>query len=332
MCCSIKFTRGEKMKRIGILTSGGDSSGMNAAIRAIARSAMSAGLEAYGINYGFAGLVAGDIHQLSSIEMDGIIARGGTILYSARFPEFAEEKTQLKGIEQLKKFGIDALVVIGGDGSYHGAERLTQHGFNSVGIPGTIDNDIPGTDFTIGFDTAVNTAVEALDRINDTATSHQRVFVVEVMGRGAGDIALWAGVAAGADAIVIPERDYDIQAIAEKIKENRKNGKDHALIVIAEGVMSAADFKKQLDQYGEFDSRAITLGHIQRGGQPTAKDRVLASRFGDYAVKLLLEGKGGLAIGIRNNQLVATDIIDTLENHKHITDVSLQDVNKRLRF
>lgn len=332
MCCSIKFTRGEKMKRIGILTSGGDSSGMNAAIRAIARSAMSAGLEAYGINYGFAGLVAGDIHQLNSIEMDGIIARGGTILYSARFPEFAEEKTQLKGIEQLKKFGIDALVVIGGDGSYHGAERLTQHGFNSVGIPGTIDNDIPGTDFTIGFDTAVNTAVEALDRINDTATSHQRVFVVEVMGRGAGDIALWAGVAAGADAIVIPERDYDIQAIAEKIKENRKNGKDHALIVIAEGVMSAADFKKQLDQYGEFDSRAITLGHIQRGGQPTAKDRVLASRFGDYAVKLLLEGKGGLAIGIRNNQLVATDIIDTLENHKHITDVSLQDVNKRLRF
>mgnify|MGYP001284760576 FL=1 len=320
------------MKRIGILTSGGDSSGMNAAIRAIARSAMSAGLEAYGINYGFAGLVKGDIHRLNSIEMDGIIARGGTILYSARFPEFAEEETQLKGIEQLKKFGIDALVVIGGDGSYHGAERLTQHGFNSIGIPGTIDNDIPGTDFTIGFDTAVNTAVEALDRINDTATSHQRVFVVEVMGRGAGDIALWAGVAAGADAIVIPEREYDIKAIAEKIKENKKNGKAHSLIVLAEGVMSAADFKAKLDQYGKFDSRAITLGHIQRGGRPTAKDRVLASRFGDYAIKLLLEGKGGLAIGIRDNQLVATDIIDTLENHKHKTDVTLQDVNRRLRF
>lgn len=332
MCCSIKFTRGEKMKRIGILTSGGDSSGMNAAIRAIARSAMTAGLEAYGINYGFAGLVAGDIHQLSSSDMDGIIARGGTILYSARFPEFAEEKVQLQGIEQLKKFGIDALVVIGGDGSYHGAERLSQHGFNSVGIPGTIDNDIPGTDFTIGFDTAVNTALDALDRINDTATSHQRVFVVEVMGRGAGDIALWAGVSAGADAIVIPERDYDIKAIADKIKLNRKKGKDHALIVLAEGVMSAADFKTKLDQYGSFDSRAITLGHVQRGGRPTAKDRVLASRFGDYAVKLLLEGKGSLAIGIRDNKLVATDIIDTLENHKHITDVSLQDVNKRLRF
>ncbi|MFT8457878.1 MAG: 6-phosphofructokinase [Liquorilactobacillus ghanensis] len=320
------------MKRIGILTSGGDSSGMNAAIRAIARSAMTAGLEAYGINYGFAGLVAGDIHQLSSSDMDGIIARGGTILYSARFPEFAEEKVQLQGIEQLKKFGIDALVVIGGDGSYHGAERLSQHGFNSVGIPGTIDNDIPGTDFTIGFDTAVNTALDALDRINDTATSHQRVFVVEVMGRGAGDIALWAGVSAGADAIVIPERDYDIKAIADKIKLNRKKGKDHALIVLAEGVMSAADFKAKLDQYGSFDSRAITLGHVQRGGRPTAKDRVLASRFGDYAVKLLLEGKGSLAIGIRDNKLVATDIIDTLENHKHITDVSLQDVNKRLRF
>ncbi|MFT8394107.1 MAG: 6-phosphofructokinase [Liquorilactobacillus ghanensis] len=320
------------MKRIGILTSGGDSSGMNAAIRAIARSAMTAGLEAYGINYGFAGLVAGDIHQLSSSDMDGIIARGGTILYSARFPEFAEEKVQLQGIEQLKKFGIDALVVIGGDGSYHGAERLSQHGFNSVGIPGTIDNDIPGTDFTIGFDTAVNTALDALDRINDTATSHQRVFVVEVMGRGAGDIALWAGVSAGADAIVIPERDYDIKAIADKIKLNRKKGKDHALIVLAEGVMSAADFKTKLDQYGSFDSRAITLGHVQRGGRPTAKDRVLASRFGDYAVKLLLEGKGSLAIGIRDNKLVATDIIDTLENHKHITDVSLQDVNKRLRF
>ncbi|KRM08275.1 6-phosphofructokinase [Liquorilactobacillus ghanensis DSM 18630] len=305
---------------------------MNAAIRAIARSAMTAGLEAYGINYGFAGLVAGDIHQLSSSDMDGIIARGGTILYSARFPEFAEEKVQLQGIEQLKKFGIDALVVIGGDGSYHGAERLSQHGFNSVGIPGTIDNDIPGTDFTIGFDTAVNTALDALDRINDTATSHQRVFVVEVMGRGAGDIALWAGVSAGADAIVIPERDYDIKAIADKIKLNRKKGKDHALIVLAEGVMSAADFKTKLDQYGSFDSRAITLGHVQRGGRPTAKDRVLASRFGDYAVKLLLEGKGSLAIGIRDNKLVATDIIDTLENHKHITDVSLQDVNKRLRF
>lgn len=320
------------MKRIGILTSGGDAAGMNASVRAIARSAISAGLEAYGINYGFAGLVAGDIHKLESIDMDGIISRGGTILYSARFPEFAEEKTQLKGIEQLKKFGIDALVVIGGDGSYHGAERLTQHGFNSIGMPGTIDNDIPGTDFTVGFDTAVSVALDALDRVNDTATSHQRTFIVELMGRGAGDIALWAGVAADADAIVIPEREYDIEAIAEKIKQNRKNGKDHNLIVLAEGVMSAAEFKEKLDKFGTLHTRAITLGHIQRGGSPTARDRVLASRFGDFAVKLLLEGKGGLAIGIRDNKLVASDIIDTLENHKHVTDVSLQDLNDRLRF
>ena len=320
------------MKRIGILTSGGDAAGMNAAVRAIARSAMNAGLEAYGINYGYKGLVEGNIFKMNSKELDGIINRGGTVLYSARFPEFAQEEVQLQGIEQLKKFGIDALVVIGGDGSYHGAEKLTKHGYNSIGVPGTIDNDIPGTDFTIGFDSAVNVATEALDRINDTATSHQRTFVVEVMGRGAGDIALWAGIAAGADAIVIPERDYDIEAIANKIKENRENGKDHALIVLAEGVMSAQEFKEKLDQYGDFDSRAVTLAHIQRGGVPTAKDRVLASRLGDYAVRLLLEGKGGLAIGIHDNKLVATDIIDTLENHKHKTDVSLLDLNDRLRF
>ena len=321
------------MKRIGIMTSGGDSSGMNTAVRAIARAAMDAGLEAFGINYGYKGLVEGNIFNMNSLkDLDTIVNRGGTILYSARFPEFAERETQLKGIEQLKKFGIDALVVIGGDGSYHGAEKLTKLGFNSIGIPGTIDNDIPGTDFTIGFDTAVNVCVDALDRVTDTARSHQRHFVVEVMGRGAGDIALWAGVATAADAIVIPEREYDIKAIAEHLEENRKHGKDYGIIVIAEGVMSAADFKEQLDQYGDFDSRAITLAHVQRGGVPTAKDRVLAARLGDYAIKLLLEDKGGLAIGIKDNQLVAHDIIDTLENHKHHTDTTLLDLNDRLRF
>ena len=320
------------MKRIGILTSGGDAPGMNAAIRAVVRKGIYEGLEVYGINYGFAGLVAGDIRRLDVADVGDKIQRGGTFLYSARYPEFATEEGQLKGIEQLKRFGIDALVVIGGDGSYHGALRLTEHGYNTIGLPGTIDNDIPGTDFTIGFDTAVNVATEALDRINDTATSHQRVFVVEVMGRGAGDIALWSGIAAGADAIVIPERDYDIKAIADKLTANREHGKDHGLVVVAEGVMSAQDFKEKLDQCGEFDSRAITLGHVQRGGVPTPKDRVLASRFGDYAVRLLLEGKGGLAIGIHDNQLVATDIIDTLENHKHQTDVSLADLNDRLSF
>ncbi|MEE5987166.1 6-phosphofructokinase [Ligilactobacillus equi] len=321
------------MKRIGILTSGGDSQGMNAAVRAIARSAMHAGLEAYGINLGYKGLVEGNVFKMDSlVDLDGIINRGGTILRSARFPEFAEEETQLKAIEMLKKLGIDALVVIGGDGSYHGAMKLTKHGFNSIGVPGTIDNDIPGTDFTIGFDTAVNVATDALDRINDTARSHQRIFVVEVMGRGAGDIALWSGIAADADAIVIPEREYDIKAIANKLTENRKNGKDNGLIVVAEGVMSAEEFKAELDKYGDFDSRAVTLAHVQRGGVPTAKDRVIASQLGDYAVQLLLEGKGGMAVGIRDGKPEAHDIIDTLENHKHKTDVSLADLNDRLRF
>ncbi|GEN47323.1 6-phosphofructokinase [Ligilactobacillus pobuzihii] len=320
------------MKRIGILTSGGDAQGMNAAIRAVARSANSAGLEAYGINYGYKGLVEGNIELLDLDRLDGIIKRGGTILYSARFPEFAEKEYQIKGIDQLKKFGIDALVVIGGDGSYHGAERLTQHGFNSIGIPGTIDNDIPGTDFTVGFDSSVNVAVDSIDKLNDTATSHQRTFIVEVMGRGAGDIALWAGIATGADAIVIPEHKYDIQAIADKLNKNRENGKDHGLIVIAEGVMSAQNFKEELDQHGDFDSRAVTLAHVQRGGQPTAKDRVFATQLGDYAVRLLLEGKGGLALGVHNNKLIATEIIDTLENHKHQTDLSLLELNDRVRF
>ncbi|MCP0886174.1 6-phosphofructokinase [Ligilactobacillus sp. WILCCON 0076] len=321
------------MKRIGILTSGGDSQGMNAAVRAIARSAMNAGLEAYGVKFGYKGLVEGNVFKMDSLnDLDGIINRGGTILRSARFPEFAEEETQLKAIEQLKKLGIDALVVIGGDGSYHGAMKLTKHGFNSIGVPGTIDNDIPGTDFTIGFDTAVGVATDALDRIIDTARSHQRIFVVEVMGRGAGDIALWSGISSGADAIVIPERKFDVKAIADKLTANRKKGKDYGIIVIAEGVMSAQDFKVELDKHGDFDSRAVTLAHVQRGGIPTPKDRVLASRFGDYAIHLLLEGKGGLAIGIRDNQLVAKDIIDTLENHKHQTDVSLADLNDRIRF
>ena len=305
---------------------------MNAAIRALTRKAIHEGFEVFGIERGYLGIMEEQFVPLANRSVGGIITQGGTMLKTARFPEFQNEDVQRKAYDILKAHNIDHLIVIGGDGSYHGAEKLTMHGYNSIGVPGTIDNDIPGTDFTIGFDTAANVAMEALDRINDTATSHQRVFVVEVMGRGAGDIALWSGIATGADAIVIPEREYDIEAIANKISENRKNGKDHGLIVLAEGVMGAAEFKEKLDQYGDFDSRAITLGHIQRGGNPTVKDRVLATRLGDYAIRLLLEGKGGLAIGIHDNQLVATDIIDTLENHKHQTDVSLQDLNDRVRF
>lgn len=317
------------MKRIGILTSGGDAPGMNAAVRAVTRKALDAGLEVFGINYGYAGLVAGDIFQMTSATVANKINRGGTFLYSARYPEFAQVEGQLKGIEQLKKFGIEALVVIGGDGSYHGALRLTEHGYNAIGLPGTIDNDVPYTDFTIGFDTACQTAVDAIDKIRDTASSHQRVFVVNVMGRDCGDIALWAGVASGADAIVVPEIDYDIKEIAENLKAGFANGKDHGIVVVAEGVINANEFKDELLKYGEFDARASVLGHMMRGGVPTTRDRVLATKMGAHAVDLLLEGKGGLAVGIENNQITSHDILD-LFDEKHHGDYSLDELNKSL--
>ncbi|KRM88036.1 6-phosphofructokinase [Lacticaseibacillus thailandensis] len=319
------------MKRIGIMTSGGDAPGMNAAVRAVTRKAEHEGLEAYGINYGFAGLLAGDIFRIDSRTADDIINRGGTILYSARFPEFAQEPVQLKGVEQLKKFGIDAIVVIGGDGSYHGALRLNEHGFNAMGLPGTIDNDIPYTDFTIGFDSALNTAVHAMDNLRDTAASHERTFVVEVMGRNAGDIAMWAAVASAAEDVIIPEKDFDVAEVAAKLKSSRARGQKHAIIVLAEGVMTAAEFADKLKPYGDFQLRATTIGHVQRGGSPTAFDRVLASRMGSYAVELLMEGKGGLAIGIQNNKLVTHNMLD-LFDAKHEPEMDVYKVAKELAF
>ncbi|MCF1625839.1 6-phosphofructokinase [Tetragenococcus koreensis] len=320
------------MKRIGILTSGGDAPGMNAAIRAITRKAIYNGMEVYGINYGFAGLVAGDIRRLEIADVGDKIQRGGTFLYSARYPEFATEEGQLKGIEQLNKFGIEGLVVIGGDGSYHGALALTRHGYPTVGIPGTIDNDIPGTDFTIGFDTATNTILDSLDRIRDTATSHVRTFIIEVMGRDAGDIALWAGVAGGADEIIIPEHDFHMDKVAKRIQEGRDRGKKHCLIVVAEGVMGGNEFAEKLKEYGDFHTRVSILGHVARGGSPSARDRVLASKFGGFAVELLQEGKGGLCVGMLDNKVVASDIVDTLENGQHQPDLSLYDLNQELSF
>lgn len=320
------------MKRIAVLTSGGDAPGMNAAVRAIVRKGIYEGFEVYGINYGFAGLVAGDIRKLNPSDVSDLIGRGGTFLYSARYPEFANREGQEKGIEQLKKFGIEGLVVIGGDGSYQGAVALTKLGFPTVGVPGTIDNDIPGTDFTIGFDTAINTVLESIDRIRDTATSHVRTFVIEVMGRGAGDIALWSGVAGGADEIIIPEHDFDMAVVANRIREGRDRGKKHCLIVLAEGVMGGNEFADKLSEYGDFHTRVSILGHVVRGGSPSARDRVLASKFGAYAVELLQQGKGGLCIGIENNQMVAADIIETLENNRHKPDISLYDLNKEISF
>ena len=320
------------MKRIAILTSGGDAPGMNAAVRAVTRKAIHEGMEVYGINYGYAGLVAGDIRKLDVPDVGDIIQRGGTCLYSARYPEFATEEGQLKGIEQLKKFGIEGLVVIGGDGSYHGALALTKRGFPAVGVPGTIDNDIPGTDFTIGFDTAINTVLDAIDRIRDTATSHVRTFIIEVMGRDAGDIALWAGVAGGADDIIIPEHEFDMEQVAKKIRQGRDRGKKHCLIILAEGVMPGHEFADKLAEHGDFHARVSVLGNIVRGGSPTERDRVLASKFGGYAVDLLKEGKGGLCVGLLNNELVASDIVETLETKKHHPDLSLYELNNQISF
>ena len=334
------------MKRIAVLTSGGDAPGMNAAARAVVLKAISEGIEVFGINRGYAGMVEGDIFQLDAKGVDNILSRGGTFLQSARYPEFAQLEGQLKGIEQLKKHGIEGVVVIGGDGSYHGAMRLTEHGFPAVGLPGTIDNDIVGTDYTIGFDTAVATATEAIDKIQDTAFSHGRTFVVEVMGRNAGDIALWAGIATGADEIIIPEEDFKIEDIVASIKAGYECGKRHNIIVLAEGVMSADEFAQKLKEAGDTtDLRVTELGHIQRGGSPTARDRVLASRMGAHAVKLLKKGIGGVAVGIRNEKMVENPILGTAEegalfslaadgkiivNNPHKADLDLSQLNNCL--
>ena len=321
------------MKRIAVLTSGGDAPGMNAAVRAIVRKGIYEGFEVYGINYGYAGLVAGDIRKLNPSDVSDLIGRGGTFLYSARYPEFANREGQEKGIEQLKKFGIEGLVVVGGDGSYQGAVALTKLGFPTVGVPGTIDNDIPGTEYTIGFDTAINTVLEALDRLRDTATSHVRTFIVEVMGRHAGDIALWTGVASGAEQILIPEQDFDLAEVAKEIKQGRLNGKKHTLILLAEGVMSGDELaKKLLDFDSDFHTRVTVLGHVQRGGSPTARDRVLASRMGAKAIDLLKEDIGGVCVGVKAEEIIYSDIVETLANGKHLPNLELYQLNKEISF
>ena len=317
------------MKKIGVLTSGGDSPGMNPAIRAVVRKAIFHNVEVFGIYGGYAGLVNGNIKRLELGSVGDIIHRGGTMLHSARLPEFKNRDVQQKGIEQLRTHGIEGLVVIGGDGSYMGAKALTEQGYPCVGVPGTIDNDIPGTDFTIGFDTALNTVIDALDKIRDTATSHERTFIIEVMGRNAGDIALLAGLAGGAETILIPEENYDMNEVVERLKSGQERGKKHSIIVVAEGVCSGYEFARKLEEKSNFDTRVSVLGHIQRGGSPTAADRVLASRLGAKAVELLIEGKGGRAVGIENNKLVDYDIIEALKR-KHTIDFDLYNLSKEL--
>ncbi|HGH0866954.1 TPA: 6-phosphofructokinase, partial [Staphylococcus pseudintermedius] len=313
------------MKKIAVLTSGGDSPGMNAAIRAVVRKALYHNIEVYGVYQGYQGLINDDIRKLELGSVGDIIQRGGTFLYSARCPEFKEKEVRQKGIENLRKRGIEGLVVIGGDGSYRGAQRISEEckEIQTIGIPGTIDNDINGTDFTIGFDTALNTIIESVDKIRDTASSHARTFIIEVMGRDCGDLALWSGLAVGAETIILPETETDIKDIAEKIQHGIDRGKKHSIIIVAEGCMTGDMCASELTKYINVDARVSVLGHIQRGGSPTGADRVLASRLGGYAVELLLNGETAKGVGIKDNRLVAT-------NFDEIFNTSERQINQRM--
>ncbi|KPC73800.1 MULTISPECIES: 6-phosphofructokinase [Laceyella] len=317
------------MKRIAVLTSGGDAPGMNAAIRAVVRSGYYHGLEVYGVYRGYTGLIQGDIEKMELGTVGDIIHRGGTVLYSSRCEEFKTEAGRQKAVEQLKKHQIDGLVVIGGDGSFQGAKKLTALGFPTIGVPGTIDNDIPATDFTIGFDTAVNTVVECIDKIRDTATSHERTYIVEVMGRDAGDIALWAGLADGAESILIPEAPYQIDEIVERLQRSSERGKKHSIIIVAEGVGSGLDVADKITDRLGWETRVTVLGHVQRGGSPTAFDRVLASRMGAKAVELLLSGQRDMMVAIRNNDVIGIDFDEAL-SQKHQPRMELYDLAKIL--
>ncbi len=292
------------IKKIGVLTSGGDAPGMNAAIRGVVRSALTEGLEVMGIYDGYLGLYEDRMVQLDRYSVSDMINRGGTFLGSARFPEFRDENIRAVAIENLKKRGIDALVVIGGDGSYMGAMRLTEMGFPCIGLPGTIDNDIKGTDYTIGFFTALSTVVEAIDRLRDTSSSHQRISVVEVMGRYCGDLTLAAEV------------EFSREDLVNEIKAGIAKGKKHAIVAITEHMCDVDELAHFIEKETGRETRATVLGHIQRGGSPVPYDRILASRMGAYAIDLLLAGYGGRCVGIQNEQLVHHDIIDAIENMK----------------
>ncbi|WP_371379250.1 6-phosphofructokinase [Thalassotalea aquiviva] len=319
------------IRKIGVMTSGGDAPGMNAAARAVVRSGLSNGLEVYGIYDGYAGLHAGRIEQLDRFSVSDVINRGGTFLGTARFPEFKQEEVRKQAIEQMKKIGLDAIVVIGGDGSYMGAKLLTEMGYPCIGIPGTIDNDVAGTDYTVGFDTALNVVVEAIDRLRDTSTSHKRISIVEVMGRHCGDLALWSSIAGGAEYLIIPESGgLDEEKLLTQIHEGIEKGKRHAIIVITEHVTNVNALARRIEADTGLESRATILGHIQRGGAPTGRDRVVASRFGDYAVELLMQGQGGRCVGLQGNKLVHHDIIDAIENQNRTMDESMLDLSNRL--
>ncbi|HIJ65511.1 MAG TPA: 6-phosphofructokinase [Candidatus Hydrogenedentes bacterium] len=305
------------MKRIGVLTSGGDSPGMNAAVRAVVRTGIYHGLEVFGIERGYQGLIEGKIALLPARSVGGIINRGGTILRSARCKAFYEAEGRAAAAKQLEERGIEGLVVIGGDGSYQGAQKLyDEHGIRCVGLPGTIDNDIGGTDFTIGYDTALNIAMEAVDRIRDTAQSHDRLFFIEVMGRHSGYLAMMTGIAGGAEEILVPETPTDIQKLIDHLVKGREKGKTSSIVVVAEGddAGHAIDVAARVSELSDFkDSRVVVIGHLQRGGSPTAFDRILASRLGLRAVEALLEGETGKMAGISGNNVVLRPLSEAWE-------------------
>ncbi|MGN0267485.1 MAG: 6-phosphofructokinase [Lachnospiraceae bacterium] len=321
-----------KVQTIGVLTSGGDAPGMNAAIRGVVRTAMKHGIKVKGIMRGYAGLLNEEIIDMDSMSVSDIIHRGGTILYTARCMEFMTPEGQAKAADICRKHGIEGLVVIGGDGSFRGAQKLANHGINAVGVPGTIDLDISCTEYTIGFDTAVNTAMEAIDKIRDTSASHERCSIIEVMGRNAGYIALWSAIASGAEDVLLPERyDYNEQAIIDSLIEKHRSGKTHHIIINAEGIGHSTSMAKRIEQATGIETRATVLGHMQRGGSPSCKDRVYASIMGAKAVELLSEGKTKRIVAYKNGDYVDFDIDEALSMTKDIPEEQYQIFRKLVR-
>ncbi len=328
------YCRMEKLimsRKIAVLTSGGDAPGMNAAIRAVVRSALSKGMEVYGVHRGYNGLINGDVFQMDERSVSDIIHQGGTVLYTARCPEFRTQEGVAKAKAKCDELGIEGLVVIGGDGSFRGAADLSAMGMVCVGIPGTIDNDISCTDYTIGFDTAMNTAMELVDKLRDTSQSHDRISVVEVMGRGAGHIAVNTGIACGATDIITQEVPYNIDAIANTMLEKKAKGKQNFVVIVAEGIGHSQEIATMLQEKTGIEARATILGHVQRGGTPTLRDRVEATRMGYYAVELIEQGIGNRVVGIKDSKIVDYDIQEALSMKKSY-DEKLHHICEEIAF
>ena len=314
-----------KVNTIGVLTSGGDAPGMNAAIRAVVREALNKGIQVKGIRRGYAGLLKEEIVDMDTKSVSDIVQRGGTILYTARCMEFTTAEGQKAGAEICRKHGIEGLVVIGGDGSFRGAGKLANLGINTIGIPGTIDLDIACSDYTIGFDTAINTAMEAIDKVRDTSTSHERCSIIEVMGRNAGYIALWCGIANGAEDILLPERyDGDEQQLINRIIDQKKRGKSHYIIINAEGIGHSVSMARRIEAATGIETRATIVGHIQRGGTPTCRDRFMASLMGARAVELLAEGQSNRLVAYKDGDITDFDINEALAMKKDIPEYQFE--------